>query len=67
MEEALVSPVGQLGEEEVRGEASSQPGEAAQERDPRQAGDGVPRFGFRNVSMCDRKPDNRHGNEEDEE
>lgn len=36
-----LSPVGQLGEQQVRGGASSpQPGEAAQDREPRQAGDG---------------------------
>lgn len=29
-----VSPVGQLGEEQVRGEASSQPGQAAQDGEP---------------------------------
>lgn len=40
-----VSPVGQLGEEQVRGEASSQPGQAAQDGEPGQAGDGR-RFGF---------------------
>lgn len=34
--------MGQLGEEEVRREASSQPGEAAQDGEPREAGDGAP-------------------------
>lgn len=65
----MFSPVGQLGEEQVRRQTSSQPGEAAQDREPRQAGDGSPsgcstrrRFGVRY-----QKPDGCHENEQSEE
>lgn len=70
----MFSPVRQLGEEEVRRDTSSQPGEAAQDREPRQAGDGDPswrrtgpRPGLRKGPADDQEGDDRHNNEEDEE
>lgn len=70
----MFSPVGHLGEEEVWREASSQPGETAQDREPGQAGDGDPtwrrrgpRFGFRNGPAGDQEEDDCRNNEEDEE
>lgn len=60
-----VSPVAQLGKKEVGREPSTQPGEAAQDREARQAGDGgaqgVPRPGNKEADGgC-------HGDEEEEE
>lgn len=60
-----VSPVAQLGKKEVGREPSTQPGEAAQDREARQAGDGgvwgVPRPGNKEAD------DGYHGDEEEEE
>lgn len=70
----MFSPAGQPGEEEVRGEASSQPGEAAQDGEPRQAGDGAPslgrrgrRIGLRRCPKSDQDQDGCRDNAEDEE
>lgn len=66
-EEKVFSPVSQLAEEEVRRDASSQPGEAAQDRDPRQAGDGDPRPGLRTGPADHQEGHDRRRNEADEE
>lgn len=70
----MFSPVGQLGEEEVCREASSQPREAAQDGEPGQAGDGGPgwrrtgpRLGFRIGPVGDQEEHDCRNNEEDEE
>lgn len=57
----------QLGEEEVRREASSQPGQAAQDRDPGQAGDGGPRSRSRTGAGFDQEGDECCDDEEEEE
>lgn len=57
-----ISPVGHLREEEMRWEASSKPGETAQEGEPWQAGDGAPSrgFGYRNEPACGQEQDDHY-------
>lgn len=57
-----ISPVGHLREEEMRWEASSKPGETAQEGEPWQAGDGAPSrgFGYRNKPACGQEQDDHY-------
>lgn len=57
-----ISPVGHLHEEEMRWEASSKPGETAQEGEPWQAGDGAPSrgFGYRNEPACGQEQDDHY-------
>lgn len=70
----MFSPVGQLGEEEVWREASSQPGEAAQDGEPGQARNGDPSWRRRGLSLSfrigpvgDQEEDDCCDKEEDEE
>ena len=58
--------MGQPGEEEVRREASTQPGQAAQDREPGQAGDGGPRSGSRTGPGTDPEEDECCDDEEEE-
>jgi len=60
--------VGQLGEQQVRREAPPQPGEAAQDREPRQAGDRTPALGPGGWGGgLDRGQEDHRGHEEDDE
>lgn len=54
--------MGHLREEEMRWEASSKPGETAQEGEPWQAGDGAPSrgFSFRNELACGQEQDDHY-------
>lgn len=60
--------MGQLGEEDVRREASPQPGEAPQQREARQAGDGGPGpVPLTSQPARDQNQDHHHQDDEEED